>query len=59
MKKTFEERKAERRKKYELKTRPCIACNGSGYYDSIGSTKCASCKGTGKEKYKPDKNDTN
>ena len=27
----------------------CIACNGSGYYDTNGSPKCSSCKGTGKE----------
>ena len=28
----------------------CIACNGSGYYDSKGSPKCSSCKGTGKQR---------
>ena len=26
----------------------CVACSGSGYYDSHGSPKCSSCDGTGK-----------
>lgn len=25
----------------------CIACNGSGYYDSTGSPPCGSCDGSG------------
>jgi DnaJ-class molecular chaperone len=25
----------------------CYACDGTGYYDSIGSPKCSSCKGAG------------
>lgn len=28
----------------------CIACNGSGRYDSNGTHRCASCGGTGKER---------
>lgn len=48
----------ERRKVwYEIfilgnKLKPCLACNGSGYYDhSFGGKipKCSSCKGSGKE----------
>lgn len=27
----------------------CVACNGSGVYDTTGSPKCGSCDGTGKE----------
>lgn len=54
----FKERKQQRIKYFETnvkgwKQRPCIACNGSGYYDDNGSPKCGACKGTGKEKYKP------
>ena len=31
------------------KTKPCVACNGSGRYDSAGSPKCSACNGTGKQ----------
>lgn len=55
---SFHERKEYRRQYYMKyvygwKTRKCIACNGSGYYDHNGSPPCGSCNGTGKEKYKP------
>lgn len=33
-----------------MKTIPCMACNGSGRYDSNGAPPCGGCKGTGKEK---------
>ena len=29
--------------------KPCVACNGSGRYDSTGSPKCSACNGTGKQ----------
>jgi len=51
-------RRKQERKEYYLKyvykyrLRPCIACNGTGYYDNIGSPKCGCCNGTGKERYK-------
>lgn len=53
----FHERKAQRTQYYEQyvkgwKLRPCIACNGSGYYDNCRSPKCGACNGTGKERYK-------
>ncbi len=56
---TFQERKAERIAHFEKyvrgrKQRPCVACNGSGYYDSKGSPPCGACDGTGKELYKPE-----
>lgn len=57
----FHERKSSRRLHYETKIkgwklRNCTACNGSGYYDGNGdpAPKCSSCKGTGKERYKPE-----
>ena len=31
------------------KPKPCVACNGSGRYDSAGSPKCSACNGTGKQ----------
>lgn len=40
-----------------MKEVPCIACNGSGYYDNNINgkiPKCGSCKGTGKEKISPE-----
>ena len=52
--KTFHERKKERADyynkwvKYWVKL-DCIACNGSGYYDSFGRPYCEGCNGTGKE----------
>ena len=54
----FRERKAERVKWWKeniesTKKRLCVACNGSGRYDSNGSPKCSSCGGSGKERYKP------
>lgn len=54
----FNERKLKRIENFNKnikgwKQRPCIACNGSGYYDCNGSPKCSSCNGTGKEMYKP------
>lgn len=54
----FKERKQKRTKHFDefvkgWKQRPCLACNGSGYYDHNGSLKCGSCGGTGKEKFKP------
>lgn len=40
----------------EWKTAPkqqkCVACNGSGYYDTKNSPKCSSCNGTGKSTHK-------
>lgn len=53
----FLERKAERKKYYEKyvygwKLQKCIACNGSGRYDSWRSPPCGACDGTGKERYK-------
>ena len=57
----FHKRKKQRKEFYEkylkgwrLKT--CVACNGTGYYDSNGSPNCVSCNGTGKVRYKFDKN---
>lgn len=35
--------------KAAAKQRTCIACNGSGRYDTTGSPKCSSCNGTGIE----------
>ena len=29
--------------------KPCVACSGSGRYDSTGSPKCSACNGTGKQ----------
>lgn len=54
---TWATRKKERSdyyKKYvhKWKLRPCTACAGSGRYDHNGSPPCASCNGTGKERYK-------
>ena len=50
---TYEERKAERAKRYNnkkgLNQRTCSACNGSGKYDIKGSPPCDACNGTGKE----------
>lgn len=55
----FKQRKQKRIEHFEKnvkgwKQRPCLACNGSGYYDHNGSPKCGSCRGTGKEMYKSD-----
>lgn len=57
----FHERKKQRKEHYEKyvkgwKQRPCVACCGSGIYDSFGSPPCSACNGTGKEKYKPTEN---
>jgi DnaJ-class molecular chaperone len=57
---TFEERKESRKEwylkyLYGWKLRKCTACNGSGYYDSDDSPSCDACEGTGKERYKPEK----
>lgn len=57
----FKDRKQRRKEHYEKyvkgwKLRPCIACNGSGYYDNfIGGRipKCSACSGTGRESYLP------
>lgn len=57
----FRDRKEARRLHFEKnvkgwKERPCLACNGSGYYDHFinGRTpKCSACRGTGREKYPP------
>lgn len=54
----FKERKKQRKEYYEKfvkgwKERKCVACNGSGIYDSYKSPACGACEGTGKEKYKP------
>lgn len=59
----YQRRKQQRTKFYMehhhgYKKRRCIACNGSGRYDSSGSPPCASCNGTGKERYKDDESDT-
>lgn len=58
----FQERKKLRVEHFEKfvkgwKEVPCIACNGSGYYDNNINgkiPKCGSCKGTGKEKISPE-----
>ena len=55
----FKERKAQRAEHFALyvhgwKLRDCIACAGSGRYDSDRSPTCGACSGTGKERYKPD-----
>lgn len=52
--------KQRRREHYEQhiagwKKRVCTACSGSGRYDHNGSPKCGACNGTGKERYKPTK----
>ena len=57
----FKQRKAERAKRYfeyeyGFKLRTCMACNGSGRYDSHRSPKCGACDGTGKERYKSEVN---
>lgn len=48
----YDKRKLERTKRFEQqkgkKLIPCVACNGSGYYDHNGSPKCGCCNGTGK-----------
>jgi DnaJ-class molecular chaperone len=42
---------------YKWKLKECVACNGSGWYDSCDkygdSIPCGACEGTGKERYKP------
>ena len=53
----FLTRKKERTEFYEKnikgqKQKPCIACNGSGYYDVNNSPRCESCQGTGIEQVK-------
>lgn len=53
---TWGERKKERTEYYKSnvykwKLKPCVACNGSGFYDNNGGPKCGACNGTGKEKY--------
>lgn len=56
----FKKRKEERTKYfflfvYQWRLKICSACNGSGYYDSNFNKripKCGLCKGTGKVKYK-------
>ena len=52
----FKERKKLRTekfiKKFKKKMKPCIACNGTGYYDTTINgkiPKCESCAGSGKE----------
>ena len=30
-----------------MKHEKCVACNGSGYYDMIGSPRCCCCQGLG------------
>lgn len=37
-------------KKIVLVDKKCVACNGSGYYDTTNSPTCGACNGTGKEK---------
>jgi DnaJ-class molecular chaperone len=36
-------------KKIFLVDKKCVACNGSGYYDTTNSPACSACNGTGKE----------
>jgi DnaJ-class molecular chaperone len=54
---TYHERKEARTKNYwrwhGVKMSVCMACNGSGYYDSFGSPKCSGCDGLGKCRDKP------
>jgi len=59
MSESFKTRKQQRTEHYKKyvhgwKLRPCLACNGSGYYDNDGSPECSSCDGTGMERYKPE-----
>lgn len=54
---TFIQRKLTRTEYYfrfvfGWKLRKCSACNGSGYYDSMGNPTCQACNGTGKERFK-------
>lgn len=35
---------------YKKKEQLCMACNGSGYYDTNGSPPCEACGGKGKIK---------
>jgi DnaJ-class molecular chaperone len=56
----FYRRKAIRKREYYLLSygwvlKPCVACNGSGVYDSFGSPSCGACDGLGKTKEKGDK----
>ena len=50
---SYQERKNQRREQYLRQqlsvTRPCVACSGSGRYDSNGSPACGACDGTGLE----------
>ena len=48
---TFQERKLKRIAKGALRSKPCSACNGYGYYDHNGSPKCGTCDGIGKITY--------
>lgn len=56
---TYEERKAKRTERYNkekgLKQPLCSACSGSGSYDAKGSPPCGECDGTGKERYRSEK----
>ena len=46
MKKAIAQAKEQTNRYKRLK---CVACNGSGRYDTTGSPKCGSCNGTGME----------
>jgi DnaJ-class molecular chaperone len=51
MEPTYQERKAERTRRYLsriAKKITCTACNGSGRYDVKNSPPCSACNGTGK-----------
>lgn len=41
--------KKYRKTKTEKKDEKCVACNGSGHYDTDGSPPCSACNGTGKK----------
>lgn len=60
---SFRQRKKERTEYFEKyikgwKLRNCTACNGSGHYDNDGAPPCSGCDGSGKERYKPEKTNT-
>jgi len=52
---TFHERKAARAALQGLKSESCVACMGTGRYDSTGTPRCSACNGTGKTCIDPDR----
>ena len=52
----YMQRKAARTEHYNRfvfgwRLRQCVACSGSGRYDTTGSPDCGACDGTGKTRY--------